>query len=141
MELGNTFHSYLPSITLITSYFIDECIKPHLAVPFSIEFTLPQSDYFPSALLKQVIVSVVSFNIVFYLLFPKVSSGFGQFGSLTPLVSMPKTPVSEYYCVIFRKNNIRLTRKRGVIFPKSESLIKKCFPCKDFQLTIPIGNL
>ncbi|MDX5441037.1 MAG: hypothetical protein LPK15_11420 [Alteromonadaceae bacterium] len=79
---------------------------PTANITAPLNLALPENAQTPTKLLKVSLIPLISADIPFYLLTPKIGACFWPFEQTT-IVTMPETTVDQDHRTIFWQNNIR----------------------------------
>ena len=109
-----------------------QCVLP----AGGLQFTFPNNNNMPAEIFQQLVIIFVTFDIAFNFLFPEILIVPGPNKIMTSFMLVLKTTIDKYYCFVFWKNYIRLSRKFGNIFSVAESPGKKIFAHNLLRLCI-----
>ena len=83
--------------------------------------TFPHDSNSPSVLPEECNSIAITYNVVHEFRFPELHSGCRCGGKAASRMPMPETPMNKAHGLVFRKDQVRFSRKRGPVQPISEA--------------------
>ena len=102
----------------------------------SLQLAFPNLDNTPPLVGKKLVIMLVPLNISGNLFFPEFSVIFRPDKISAPLMAMPKTTVYENNSIVLWEDDVRLSRKPGIVLSVTESLRKKIFSDQFFRFRV-----